>query len=76
MAGGGDFPRPDGEDSGFQACSDSGPIQPVHGDFYEANIFVSPDASHVTGVIDVDSLGPGHRVDDWACLLGHMSVLK
>ena len=57
------------------ARSDSGPIQPVHGDFYEANIFVSPDASHVTGVIDVDSLGPGHRVDDWACLLGHMCVL-
>jgi len=57
------------------ASSDPGPLVPVHGDFYEANIFVSHDSSRVTGIIDVDSLGPGHRVDDWACLLGHMSVL-
>src|SRR5690606_15141007 len=29
----------------------------------------------LTGLLDVDSAGPGHRVDDLACLLGHMSVL-
>ncbi|WP_392399637.1 phosphotransferase [Actinotignum urinale] len=54
-----------------------GPIVPVHGDFYEANIFVRNGMSGTTyaGVIDVDSLGPGYRIDDWACLLGHMSVL-
>lgn len=57
------------------ARSDPGPLVPVHGDFYEANIFVAAREPRVTGIIDVDSLGPGHRVDDWACLLGHMSVL-
>ena len=28
-----------------------------------------------TSLLDVDSLGPGYRVDDLACLLGHVSVL-
>ena len=75
----------------MMASLDPGPIVPVHGDFYEANIFVqrgpsAPAAAHtftststptgwIAGVIDVDSLGPGYRADDWACLLGHMSVL-
>lgn len=53
-----------------------GPLQPVHGDFYEANIFLAENEGRFsTGIIDVDSLGPGYRVDDWACLLGHVSVL-
>ncbi|ADH93109.1 aminoglycoside phosphotransferase family protein [Arcanobacterium haemolyticum] len=55
--------------------ADLGPIVPTHGDFYEANVFVDPGTGRVSGVLDVDSLGPGHRVHDWACLLGHMSVL-
>ncbi|AWE41977.1 phosphotransferase [Actinobaculum sp. 313] len=63
------------EVSHLLAASDPGPLVPVHGDFYEANIYVDVASSAVTGLIDIDSLGPGHRVDDWACLLGHMSVL-
>ncbi|MDK7271076.1 MULTISPECIES: phosphotransferase [Actinotignum] len=113
----------------MMASLDPGPIVPVHGDFYEANIFVQHGPATVqrgpavgapaptgpavgapaltgpaagspaavasgraalppvpagpapsptgwsAGVIDVDSLGPGYRADDWACLLGHMSVL-
>ena len=47
---------------------------PTHGDFYEANIFT--DAGRVSGVIDLDSLGPGVREDDLATLLGHMVVLR
>lgn len=47
---------------------------PTHGDFYEANIFT--DAGTVSGVIDLDSLGPGVREDDLATLLGHMVVLR
>lgn len=54
---------------------DSGPIVPVHGDFYEANVFMVQGSVDVAGIIDVDSVGPGHRVDDLACLLGHVSVL-
>ncbi len=55
--------------------SDPGMLVPVHGDFYEANVFVSPHQGRVSGVIDVDSIGPGYRVDDLACMLGHISVL-
>ncbi|MFY9262215.1 MAG: aminoglycoside phosphotransferase family protein [Actinomycetaceae bacterium] len=57
------------------AKADLGPIVPTHGDFYEANILIDPDTLEVSGLLDVDSLGPGYRVHDWACLLGHLSVL-
>ncbi len=53
----------------------AGPVVPVHGDFYEANIYLRKSLAQVAGIIDVDSIGPGYRVDDLACLLGHMSVL-
>ncbi|GAA4376874.1 hypothetical protein GCM10023166_28630 [Paeniglutamicibacter cryotolerans] len=55
------------------AGSDRGPLVPAHGDFYEANLLVSKEA--VRGLLDLDSLGPGYRVDDLACLLGHMAVM-
>ena len=59
----------------FLKVSDPGPLVPVHGDFYEANVYVDAEAAQVSAIIDIDSLGPGHRADDWACLLGHVSVL-
>lgn len=52
---------------------DPGPVVPVHGDFYEGNL-LSRDG-HITGVLDFDGLGPGHRVDDLACFVGHLAVL-
>ena len=48
-------------------------IVPVHGDLYEAQLLV--DAGRVSGLLDVDTAGPGERLDDLACLLGHLSVL-
>ncbi|WP_126382290.1 phosphotransferase [Actinomyces howellii] len=57
----------------LMAATDPGPIVPVHGDFYEANVLMEGEG--VASLLDVDSLGPGHRVDDLACLLGHVSVL-
>ncbi|WP_247645181.1 phosphotransferase family protein [Arcanobacterium buesumense] len=57
------------------AQADVGPVVPTHGDFYEANVFIDPATGEVSGILDVDSLGPGYRVHDWGCLLGHMSVL-
>lgn len=57
----------------LMAASDAGPVVPVHGDFYEANVLMDGEA--VASLLDVDSLGPGRRVDDLACLLGHVSVL-
>ncbi|WBQ04096.1 phosphotransferase [Kribbella sp. CA-293567] len=56
------------------AESNSGPIVPVHSDFYEAQVFVDARGS-VTGLLDVDTAGPGDRLDDLACLVGHLDVL-
>lgn len=50
-----------------------GPPVPVHGDFYEAQLMVS--GGRVTGLLDIDTAGPGERLDDAACLLAHLDVL-
>ncbi|BCB88269.1 phosphotransferase [Phytohabitans suffuscus] len=50
-----------------------GEVGPVHGDLYEAQLLVAGD--RVTGLLDIDTAGPGERVDDLACVLGHLSVL-
>ncbi|MHA7292732.1 phosphotransferase [Arthrobacter sp. HLT1-21] len=52
---------------------DAGPRVPSHGDFYEANLLITGDT--VSGLLDVDALGPGHLVDDLACFVGHLAVL-
>lgn len=46
---------------------------PAHGDFYEAQLLC--ESGRVSGLLDIDTMGPGKRVDDLACLLGHLSVL-
>jgi hypothetical protein len=60
---------------GAQIVAESGvgPSVPVHGDFYESQVQVSE--GRVAGLLDVDTAGPGDRIDDLACLLGHLSVL-
>lgn len=50
-----------------------GRVVPTHGDLYEANVFVHD--SRVSTLLDLDGVGPGHRVDDLACLVAHLSVL-
>jgi len=55
------------------ARTDPGPVVATHGDLYEANLLVT--GAEITGLLDLDSVGPGHRVDDLACLLGHALVL-
>ncbi|RBY88376.1 aminoglycoside phosphotransferase family protein [Blastococcus sp. TF02A-26] len=50
------------------------PLVPVHGDFYEGQLLV--DAGRVVGLLDVDTAGPGARIDDWATLLGHLALLE
>ena len=49
------------------------PDVPSHGDFYEAQLLL--DGPTVSGLLDVDTVGPGRRADDLACLLAHVSVL-
>lgn len=55
------------------AAAPVGPVVPTHGDFHEANIFC--EDGHPTRLIDVDTVGPGHREDDLACLVAHLAVL-
>ena len=52
---------------------DLGPVVATHGDFHEGQLTVERGAGgwEVAGLLDVDTAGPGHRVDDLACLLAH-----
>ncbi|HEY6530791.1 MAG TPA: aminoglycoside phosphotransferase family protein [Acidimicrobiales bacterium] len=50
-----------------------GPMVPVHGDLYDSQLLVG--AGRITGLLDVDTMRPGDRTEDLACLLGHLSVL-
>ncbi|WP_392543254.1 phosphotransferase family protein [Oryzobacter telluris] len=52
---------------------DLGPVVTTHGDFHEGQLTVdpTPDGWRVAGLLDVDTVGPGHRVDDLACLVAH-----
>ncbi|MGI8627528.1 MAG: aminoglycoside phosphotransferase family protein [Geodermatophilaceae bacterium] len=60
---------------GRYAALDAGehPIVAVHGDFYEGQILV--ERGRVSGLLDLDSAGTGHRIDEWATMLAHLSVL-
>lgn len=48
-------------------------VVPVHGDLYEAQLLV--ERGRLTGLLDIDTAGGGHRVDDLANLCAHLSVL-
>lgn len=57
----------------ISAGGGNGPVVPVHGDFYESQLLVA--GRRITGLLDLDTAGGGERVDDLACLVGHLSVL-
>ena len=42
----------------------------IHGDFHEGNLLV--DAGGIAGLLDVDDVGPGERVDDLGLLVGRV----
>jgi hypothetical protein len=50
-----------------------GQLVPVHGDLHEAQLTVQD--GRLAGLLDLDTTGLGHRVDDWAAFLGHLAVL-
>ncbi|MGL5406549.1 MAG: phosphotransferase [Propionibacteriaceae bacterium] len=47
--------------------------EPTHGDFHEGQVHVLN--GQISGLLDIDTLGPGHRADDLACLLAHLSTV-
>ncbi|MCZ2263759.1 phosphotransferase, partial [Isoptericola sp. QY 916] len=62
------------------AAGDPGPLVTTHGDLHAANLLLDPvvgagDRPRVGAVLDVDTLGPGHLVDDLACAVAHLAVL-
>ncbi len=48
--------------------------EPTHGDFHEGQLRVSD--GRVVGILDVDTIGPGRRADDLACLIAHLSTIQ
>lgn len=48
--------------------------EPTHGDFHEGQLHVM--GGRVCGVLDVDTVGPGSRADDLACLIAHLSTVQ
>jgi len=52
---------------------ESAPLVPVHGDFHEAQLTVQ--RGRVSGLLDIDTAAMGHRIDDWATLIGHLATL-
>ena len=43
----------------------------VHGDLHEGQVIV--DDGRIVGLLDIDDLGPGSTVDDWANLISRMT---
>ncbi len=48
--------------------------EPTHGDFHEGQVHVS--GGQVCGLLDTDTVGPGRRADDLACLVAHLSTIQ
>lgn len=51
------------------------PLEPTHGDFHPANLFLTADAAQPAALIDGDTVGPGHREDDLAMMFAHLLAL-
>ncbi|MCT1460045.1 aminoglycoside phosphotransferase family protein [Aestuariimicrobium sp. p3-SID1156] len=48
--------------------------EPTHGDFHEGQVFVKD--GRVSGILDIDTVGPGRRADDLACMIAHLSTVQ
>lgn len=50
-----------------------GADEPCHGDLYESQLLLRNGV--ISGLLDIDSFGPGRRADDAACMIAHANVL-
>ena len=48
----------------------SGPPATIHGDLHEGQVIIG--GGRITGLLDVDEVGPGDPLDDLATVLGHL----
>ena len=49
------------------------PLVPVHGDLYEAQLMTDGHGA-LTGMLDIDTIGMGYRINDWANFIGHLAT--
>lgn len=49
-------------------------MEPTHGDFHEGQVFVAE--GQPSGILDIDTIGPGRRADDLACMVAHLSTVQ
>lgn len=59
-------------ESGLASIPQGG--EPTHGDFHEGQLHVA--GGQICGLLDVDTVGPGRRADDLACLVAHLSTVQ
>lgn len=48
--------------------------EPTHGDFHEGQVHVM--GGRICGILDIDTIGPGRRADDLACVVAHLSTVQ
>ncbi|HOC14584.1 MAG TPA: aminoglycoside phosphotransferase family protein [Propionicimonas sp.] len=48
--------------------------EPTHGDFHEGQVHVRD--GRICGLLDTDTIGPGRRADDLACMVAHLSTIQ
>lgn len=46
----------------------------THGDYHEGQLRVAE--GRIVGILDIDTIGPGRRADDLACLMAHLSTIQ
>lgn len=56
--------------------TDDAVLRPSHGDFHAGNVMIGdhlldPAMGPITGLLDLDSIGPGRLDDDLACYIAH-----
>ena len=49
-------------------------LESTHGDYHEGQLRVS--GGRIVGILDIDTIGPGRRADDLACLMAHLSTIQ
>lgn len=64
-------PRLDRLVKGITSYQPPVPVVPLHGDFYESQLMVRD--GRVTGLLDIDTVGPGPLGDDHANFIGHLA---
>lgn len=56
----------------YYAAEEPQPLTTVHGDLHENQVLLADGAAEITGIVDLDEVGPGRQIDDMAMLVGRL----